>query len=447
MNIYFINIIVIIITLLPIMIHSDVGPEVSGNCISGNCKNGQGTMIFPSMDNCKYVGEFKDGLTYGKGVLIYSEGEKEEGMFHPWLELIKGNIYKNGKIVNVVHRLFSITTEDNGKCVSGNCEKGIGRWVSSSYSGTEYSGNFKDCVPHGTGEYKDIDGRYVGNWKEGLKHGKGILYGNDGSKKEGIWEYNQLVKNKQNINEDDNTSKNELSIADDSVKMNSDYEKIPSISDITQTTIISGQKVINLMKRRGEEYYIGNIFENAFYNDIEYQYLNSDSRNYVKGFYNEFEEKKIMPIYQYIRKNYSKYLYYINDSMCCDNGVFNHIKYDFIKKGYPIKYIYHNGDLYDVKGYDVEVKYARMVIKNEILVEVSEKTAEIIKNDTKVRWSIIYKINNVVDVKNTEGWMISKSRIFIIEPISWIVYKKDPQKIIAQYNWKGDKYNLDDVTD
>jgi hypothetical protein len=64
-------------------------------CISGNCINGNGTMIYSN--GIKYVGEFKNGEPNGKGTSIYSNGNKYIGEFKNGRKNGQGTyIYKNG---------------------------------------------------------------------------------------------------------------------------------------------------------------------------------------------------------------------------------------------------------------------------------------------------------------------------------------------------------------
>ena len=46
-------------------------------CVSGNCKDGKGTYLYPS--GAKYIGEFKNGEISGVGVCYYTDGSKFSG--------------------------------------------------------------------------------------------------------------------------------------------------------------------------------------------------------------------------------------------------------------------------------------------------------------------------------------------------------------------------------
>jgi hypothetical protein len=48
-----------------------------GQCISGNCKNGQGTCLWDG--GYKYVGEWKDGTRTGQGTATFANGDKYVG--------------------------------------------------------------------------------------------------------------------------------------------------------------------------------------------------------------------------------------------------------------------------------------------------------------------------------------------------------------------------------
>lgn len=47
--------------------------------MSGDCWNGKGTFEYLNKD--RYIGEFKDGLPNGEGLLIFSNGSSISGSF------------------------------------------------------------------------------------------------------------------------------------------------------------------------------------------------------------------------------------------------------------------------------------------------------------------------------------------------------------------------------
>jgi len=117
-----------------------------GECISGDCENGQGTFIFNSGD--KYEGEFQSGFRHGMGTYLWEDGKQYKGIF------------KNGNIHG----------------------KGIFRWP----NGDKFLGNYKDNKMHGTGTFLWADGRkYKGDYVDGKMHGEGIYTWPDGSRYNG----------------------------------------------------------------------------------------------------------------------------------------------------------------------------------------------------------------------------------------------------------------------
>ncbi|KAF7700773.1 MORN repeat-containing protein 5 isoform X1 [Silurus meridionalis] len=57
------------------------------------------------------------------------------------------------------------------------------------FTGSSYSGTYKNGRMEGEGEYKlPTQTRYEGEMKDGMFHGKGVLHFPNGGKYEGIWE-------------------------------------------------------------------------------------------------------------------------------------------------------------------------------------------------------------------------------------------------------------------
>jgi len=59
--------------------------KIVGECIEGDCINGQGTMLYRNGN--KYVGQFKGGVPHGQGTVTYPDGRKEVGR------------WQNGKLI------------------------------------------------------------------------------------------------------------------------------------------------------------------------------------------------------------------------------------------------------------------------------------------------------------------------------------------------------------
>ena len=118
--------------------------EVPNSCITsqytGFFKNGKfdgegSYYIATASGGCKYVGEWKNGKRYGRGI------ETEEG--------------------------------DN-------------EW--------QYVGEFKDNLRHGEGSYTWYTGdKYVGEWKGDKQDGQGTMTYADGTVEEGLWENGEFI--------------------------------------------------------------------------------------------------------------------------------------------------------------------------------------------------------------------------------------------------------------
>jgi len=53
-------------------------PQVAASiCVQGDCINSQGTVVL--QDGRRYVGEFKDGIRSGRGLMTFSDGTKYLG--------------------------------------------------------------------------------------------------------------------------------------------------------------------------------------------------------------------------------------------------------------------------------------------------------------------------------------------------------------------------------
>jgi len=69
-----------------------------------------------------------------------------------------------------------IAQGSEGRCVSGNCTDGFGKYEYSTPAGMVYEGNFSNGKRHGEGTIKNADGSgYTGDFKDGFMHGKGVF--------------------------------------------------------------------------------------------------------------------------------------------------------------------------------------------------------------------------------------------------------------------------------
>jgi hypothetical protein len=122
----------------------------------------QGIDIATYPDGTKYVGEWKDGLWYGRGTITRTNGTKYVGEFKEGLP--------NGQGTH---------TDPNGD---------------------KYVAEFKDGIPNGQGTLTYLDeGKYIGEFKEGVPNGQGTFTFPDGFSLKGIWEKNEFKRNKRGI--------------------------------------------------------------------------------------------------------------------------------------------------------------------------------------------------------------------------------------------------------
>ena len=132
---------------------SEAGKKISfqndnSGCVSGDCKNGQGTFTFP--DGRKYIGEFKDGRSNGQGTSTFPNGSKYVGEF------------KDGR--------------------------SNGQGTFTFPNGTKYVGEFKDGKQNGQGTltYPTVS-KYIGEFKDGKRNGQGVMFKVNGEILSGIW--------------------------------------------------------------------------------------------------------------------------------------------------------------------------------------------------------------------------------------------------------------------
>jgi hypothetical protein len=103
----------------------------NGECISGNCEDGQGTLTFPN--DSKYTGEFKNGAPNGQSIFM-GDGIKYIGEF------------KNGR------------PDGQGDLTFSN--------------GSEYVGKFRNGFPDGPGTFTDSNNGNIekGVWRNNVWH-------------------------------------------------------------------------------------------------------------------------------------------------------------------------------------------------------------------------------------------------------------------------------------
>jgi hypothetical protein len=190
--------------------------SVQAQCISGDCKNGRGTYIFPS--GAKYIGDFKNGEIHGVGVCYYTNGSKYSGEWRHRYPEGKGTktysdgttrtgLWKKGKPVdeagNVLAEYIAKKNEersDDGTniqsgCLSGDCQNGPG--VFAYPDGSKYEGNFRNGKFDGDGTFYFANGdKYTGQFKENYPDGHGTrLVKQTGTEETGEWRQGEFVGN------------------------------------------------------------------------------------------------------------------------------------------------------------------------------------------------------------------------------------------------------------
>jgi hypothetical protein len=145
-------------------------------CISGDCKNGFGTMVYTI--GLTYTGNFVNSLFQGKGKFKTPNGSVGEGYF------------KNGFLSNGIFRSASGDVYD-GDWANGTREgKGKYTWA----NGDVYNGDWVNNVQQGKGEMTwQRKEYYIGDWVNGIRQGKGRSRDTKGRIKEGDWINDKFV--------------------------------------------------------------------------------------------------------------------------------------------------------------------------------------------------------------------------------------------------------------
>lgn len=187
---------------------------LSAQCISGDCKNGIGTFVYPS--GARYTGHFKDGEIHGVGVCYYTDGSKYQGEWmHRYPEgrgtktysdgTVRTGLWKRGKPTDergkileeyVVKRKEEVVddgTNIQSGCLSGDCKNGQG--IFAYPDGSKYEGQFVNGKFEGEGTfYFANNDKYIGHFKENYPDGKGTrTYAANGVEETGDWEQGEFV--------------------------------------------------------------------------------------------------------------------------------------------------------------------------------------------------------------------------------------------------------------
>lgn len=185
--------------------------SLQAQCISGNCKNGDGIYIYPS--GARYVGAFKDGEIHGVGVCYYTDGSLYRGNWKHRYPDGKGTrtyadgtqrsgLWKKGQPVDERGNILTEWTTKDGAnsdgtniqsgCILGDCQDGEGTFAYAD--GSKYEGQFRAGEIDGFGTFIYLNGdKYTGHFKRGYSHGKGTFYHADGAVTAGIWEKGEFM--------------------------------------------------------------------------------------------------------------------------------------------------------------------------------------------------------------------------------------------------------------
>ena len=138
--------------------YNEFGEKYIGE-MKNNVKDGKGILYFKKNENninTKYEGYFRNDLKEGKGTMFYIDGDKYEGDWKNDIREGKGIYYYN--------------------------------------NGDKYDGDWKNNQKEGKGifYYNNVD-KYDGDWKNNQKEGKGIFYYKNGDKFEGGWKNGERI--------------------------------------------------------------------------------------------------------------------------------------------------------------------------------------------------------------------------------------------------------------
>ena len=164
-----------------------------------NLREGNGILYY-SDGKLLYRGQFQNDKFHGHGKFYWREGEYYEGEFQNGLNHGKGTLYyKNGKIKyegDFVNDKFEGKGKYyylNGHYYIGDFKNGLKHGKGTLFANKEkkiYDGEFRNGNFEGQGKYIYENGDYyIGEFKNGVCHGKGVECDKNGNKlSEGVWE-------------------------------------------------------------------------------------------------------------------------------------------------------------------------------------------------------------------------------------------------------------------
>ena len=159
--------------------YNENGEQYVGE-MKNNLKDGKGIIFFKN-DNeemkQRYEGQFKNNKIQGKGFMFWKLGNMYEGFF------------KNGKMEGKGIFYYSDGSQYIGEFKNG---KRDGKGILYYATGNIYEGDWKNGTIEGKGKlYGYNDDRYIGEWKDGEYDGIGTYFFNSGNIYEGEWKKGQ----------------------------------------------------------------------------------------------------------------------------------------------------------------------------------------------------------------------------------------------------------------
>ncbi len=101
-------------------------------------------------------------------------------------------ISDEGKVKPLREGETIVTVRSEDSDLKATCEV-IVKYPTISWNGGNYTGELKDDIPHGEGEWEHPNGeRYIGNWQEGKRYGQGVITLANGDRYEGEFKDDEI---------------------------------------------------------------------------------------------------------------------------------------------------------------------------------------------------------------------------------------------------------------